>query len=94
MIRSKRVGEAVEKDNLYPIKCLQEIFSSESGKVALLWLLEKVDFFTASPDPVIEAQNAGKRILIGELLRELKIDLNELVVTEEPLDLLDKIIEE
>lgn len=94
MISSKRLEGIAEKNNKFALECVQKTFKSDEGKVALLWLMEKASFFVGFNDAISEHKNAGRRELIGELLTELKVDLKKLAVEEEPMDLLDRILED
>ena len=93
MISNAVIDEAVKSDPNFWIKNLQRVYGSDDGKLALLWLINSAGFSNTYTDPLIEAQNAGRRGLVSELLQLLKVDLATLIINDEATDLLDRILE-
>lgn len=93
MLSSKEIEAAVKEDSFFWVKTLQRLYSSEDGKLALYWLINNAGLLDSFPDPILEAQNAGRRGLIGELLGMLRVDVTALAVEPEVSDLLDRILE-
>lgn len=93
IISNAVIDAAVKDDPLYWYRNLQRVFGKEEGKLALLWLINNAGFGSTFTDPLLEAQNAGRRGLVAELLQILKVDLSTLIVNDEAEDLLDRILE-
>lgn len=93
IISNAIIDAAVKDDPLYWYKILQRVFDKDDGKLALLWFVNNAGFGDTFTDPLLEAQNAGRRGLIAELLQILKVDLSTLVVNDQAEDLLDRILE-
>lgn len=94
MISNEVIRDAVEKDPFFWVKSLKNFYGTSDGKLALLWHINNAGYGEVYSDPVLEAQNAGRRAFVSELLSLLKIDLATLIVNDESADLLDRILED
>lgn len=94
MVSNADIDKAVADDPNFWVRTLQRIYKSEDGKLALLWHINNAGFGDTFTDPVIEAQNAGRRGFVSELLSLLQIDLSTVIVNDEATDLLDRILED
>jgi hypothetical protein len=94
MISNEAIDRAVKDDPYFWAKTLQRFYKTEDGKLALLWHINNAGFGDSFPDPVLEAQNAGRRSFVSELLALLKVDLSTVIVNDESTDLLDRILED
>ena len=93
IISNAVIDAAVKDDPLYWYKILQRVFEKEDGKLALLWFVNNAGFGNTFTDPILEAQNGGRREFVAELLQLLKLDLSTLIVNDQATDLLDRILE-